>query len=91
MQAPIYTSINDSGVTFTGQRPVALDPHKHDYSHRPVKVSLHHDLTLEIHGEHFTASTRLTVDDAMGLIGILSYAVREQLARHPTQFVEVTK
>ena len=91
MQTQPFTTINDTGLTFTGQRPGARDPNKHDYSRRPVKVAIHHDLTLEIHGEHFTTSTRLTVDDAMGLIGMLSYAVREELARRPTQFVEVAK
>ena len=86
MQTQPFTTINDNGLSFTGSRPVAHDPHKHDYSRRPVKVSLHHDLTLEIHGEHFTTSTKLTVDDALGLIGILSYVVREHTSRTPTFF-----
>jgi hypothetical protein len=84
MQTP-FTTITDNGMTFTGQRPVAHDPHKHDYSRRPAKVAIHHDLTLEIHGEHFSTSTRLTVDDAMGLIMMLGYIVREHAARTPTK------
>ena len=85
MQTQPFATINDTGLTFTGSRPVAHDPHKHDYSRRPVKVALHHDLTLEIHGEHFTTSTKLTVDDAMGLIMMLGYIVREHAARTPTK------
>ena len=90
MQTP-FTTINDNGVTFTGHRPVALDPIKHDYSRRPIKVAVHRDLTLELHGANFTVTTKLSVDDALGLIGILTYAVREHATRTPTTFVEVTK
>lgn len=90
MQTP-FTTINDHGVTFTGHRPVAHDPHKHDYSRRPVKVAIHRDLTLELHGANFTASTKLSVDDALGLVSMLAYVVREHTSRTPTQFVEATK
>jgi len=76
-----FVQISDAGVTLANARPTAHKRRNHDYSRRPIGVALHHDLTIELHGEDFTASTRLSVDDAMGLISMLSYAVREQLAR----------
>lgn len=78
-----FIQITDAGAVVATTRPTAPDPGKHDYRRRPVKVALHHNLTLEIHGEHFTTSTKLSVDDAMGLISMLSYAVREHLVVQP--------
>lgn len=91
MQTPPFITITDNGVTVTDHRPVAHIPHKHDYSHRPVKVAIHHDLRVEIHGNNFTTSTKLSVEDALGLIAMLGYLVREHTCRTPTQFVEVAK
>lgn len=86
MQTPFVT-ISDAGIAFFDHRP-ARDPTKHDYSRRPVKVALHHDLTLELHGEHFSASTQLTLDDALGMISMLGYVLREHQARRPTEFTQ---
>lgn len=76
-----FVQISDAGVTLANARPAAHTRRNHDYSRRPIDVGLHHDLTIELHGEDFSASTKLSVEDAMGLISMLSYAVREQLAR----------
>lgn len=78
-----FVEISDSGVSIAHSQPARYASRKHDYKRRPVNVALHHDLTLEIHGEHFSTSTKLSVDDAMGLISMLSYAVREHLAQQP--------
>ncbi len=78
-----FVEISDSGVNVAHSQPTRYASRKHDYKRRPVNVALHHNLTLEIHGEHFSTSTKLSVDDAMGLISMLSYAVREHLARRP--------
>lgn len=78
-----FIHISDAGVNIAHAQPACYARRKHDYMRRPVNVALHHDLTLEIHGEHFSTSTKLSVDDAMGLISMLSYAVREHLVRHP--------
>ena len=49
------------------------------YCVKPVHVKLRHDLTLELRGEHFSASCSLDVDDALALIGTLSYVLRDKL------------
>jgi hypothetical protein len=58
---------------------------------KPVKVSIHHDLSIELHGDNFSVKRVLSVDEALGLIGMLSYVVREQLYKQPSPLVEVAK
>lgn len=43
-----------------------------------AKVAVHHDLSIELHGENFSLIRKLTIDEALGLIGLLSFVVREQ-------------
>lgn len=81
-----FIHIADAGVSIAHAQPASYARRKHDYKRRPVNVALHHDLTLEIHGEHFSTSTKLSIDDAMGLISMLSYAVREHLAQNHGNF-----
>mgnify|MGYP006913203491 CR=1 FL=1 len=54
-----FVEISDSGVNIAHSQPARHVSRKHDYKRRPVNVALHHNLTLEIHGEHFSTSTKL--------------------------------
>jgi hypothetical protein len=78
-----YITIKDSVIEFSEHPAEGSDRGARKYQHRPVQVALHRDLTLEVHGEDFSVSTKLSVDDALGLITILGYAVRERLFTHP--------
>jgi len=80
MSKPLFVSITDAGTDFLAQRPEAYQPGKHDYNTKPVRVAVRHDLSLELHGEHFSVSAKLSADDALGIIGMLTYVLREQLA-----------
>ena len=92
MNQPPFVSITDDGTAFLAQRPEAHQPGKHDYKKKPVRVAIRHDLSIELHGEHFSVNTKLTADDALGIIAMLTYVLREQLASaRNTQLVEVTK
>ena len=84
------THTPEGETTFSPARPARLGPAP-DHTRRPVDFSVRRDLDLEIHGEHFSATVRLTPEDALGLIMRLTYGIREATCRTPTQFVEVTK
>ena len=47
----------------------------------PLKVAIRHDLTIELHNDNFSISRKLTIDEALGLIGMLNYVVREHVSR----------
>lgn len=79
MNTPSFIKITDAGVAFLAQRPEAPKPGQHDYTSKPVKTAIHHDLSIELHGEQFSVKTKLTADEALGLIGMLSYVLREHL------------
>lgn len=79
MQQPFIT-ITDAGVQIAASRPTNRPAAGDAYARRPVKVGVHHNLTLEIHCENFSTSTKLSVDDALGLVNRLAYAVREHVA-----------
>ena len=73
-----FISISDHGVALLDEaparpRPASLKPAK------PVTVAVHHNLTLELHGEGFSTSTRLSPGEVLGLISMLSYLLRDQL------------
>lgn len=72
------TTITPDGVVVVDHaaQPSA-DP---KYADKPVHIAVHHDLTLQLHGSHFNASVRLSADEALGLLNILAYVVREHLA-----------
>ncbi|MHB8949185.1 MAG: hypothetical protein ACYC4S_08995 [Rhodoferax sp.] len=66
---------------------------KIDYSKKPVQFAIRRKpLGLEIHGENFSTVIDLTQDDALSIILMLTYAVREaaytQIGR---ELVEVAK
>lgn len=79
MTQPPFININDAGVAFLAESPKSPPPGKSDYDKKPVKVAVHHDLTIELHGANFSTSTKLTPDEALGLISMLAYVVREKL------------
>lgn len=84
------THSHEGETSFSPARPARLGPAP-DHTRRPVDFSVRRDLDLEIHGEHFSATVRLTPEDALGLIMRLTYGIREATCRTPTTFVEVTK
>jgi hypothetical protein len=49
-----------------------------DYSRKPVQVAVRQDLSIEIHGANFSATADLSPGDALGLISMLAYSLRER-------------
>lgn len=49
-----------------------------DYSRKPVQVAVRQDLSIEMHGAHFSATAALTPADALNLITMLAYSLRER-------------
>lgn len=47
------------------------------YDAKPVAVSLHHDLSIELHGLNFSVRAKLSPSEALGLMSLLAYQVRE--------------
>ena len=45
----------------------------------PLKVAIRHDLSIELHSDDFSIVRKLTIDEAMGLIGMLNYVTREHI------------
>ena len=80
MKPPFITIDAQGRATLTAEAPhqVASGPAS-TYGKKPVQVKLRHDLVLEMHGEHFKTACALDVDDALALIGSLSYLLREKL------------
>lgn len=64
-----------------------------DYTKKPVQFAIRRDpLGIEIHGKNFSAVIDLTVDDALSVILMLTYAVREaNYTPAKCEFVEVTR
>jgi hypothetical protein len=68
-----FYEIDDSGVTIrTAAEPDPPGPKIHG-----PKVGVHRDLTIEMHGPHYSAKTQLSVDEALGLAMMLLFACRE--------------
>ena len=86
-----FVHITDAGMAFLEKRPDDGFPHQTNYEKKPVHFAIGPGLTIELHGEHFNISTKLTPDEALGLVMMLAYHLREQLPRERTVFVEVTK
>lgn len=74
MTHPFYTC-DASGVTI----PHAAPPTEHprNFKDRPVQFSVNRDRSLQLHGEHFTATMHLSMDEAIGMAMLLLYSVRE--------------
>lgn len=73
-----FISISDTGVALLDEAPARPRPTSQKPP-KPVTVAVHHNLTLELHGEGFSTSTKLTPGEALGLISMLSYLLRDQL------------
>ena len=71
-----FTSIGPEGVVIIDRLGASAPAGS---GTKPVKVAVHRDLTLQLHGARFSASTKLTPDDALALANMLIYLVREQL------------
>lgn len=90
MQKPFIT-ITDAGIQISDNRPGGCQPDPTAFTKKPVRVSVHRDLTLEVHGRNFSTSTNLSIDDALGIISLLTFVVSETLqaqSRGRTTFVE---
>ena len=74
-----FIKITDNGIAFEGQRPSDDLPDKNDYGKKPVQVAVHHDLSIELHGKNFSVRTTLTPDQALAIISMLAYVVREKI------------
>ncbi|MBS3996108.1 MAG: hypothetical protein KGZ67_02035 [Hydrogenophaga sp.] len=81
-QKPFF-KIDAAGVTVGSPPPSEPGRQPQDYKAQPVRFAVHRDLTLELHGEHFSAKAALTIDQAMGLAMMLMFACRDQVARLP--------
>jgi hypothetical protein len=76
MNHPHYTC-DATGVTIRHAAPPPEHPRY--YGKQPVQFTMHHDCTLEMHGEHFSAKMQLTNDSALGLASMLLFLVRNDL------------
>lgn len=77
MNSKPYFQINPDGAVkvLTGPPPKAAQI---DYKKKPVQFAIRRvPLGLEIHGENFSTVIDLTTDDALSIILMLTYAVRE--------------
>jgi hypothetical protein len=74
MTHPFYTC-DASGVTIRHAAPPT--EHPRNFKTRPVQFSVNRDRSLQLHGEHFTATMRLSTDEAIGLAMLLMFTVRE--------------
>jgi hypothetical protein len=80
MQTQPFFSAGADGVTVIN--PPAREPGRRpsDYKTRPVQVAVHRDLTLEIHGENFSAKAKLDLNQAMGLAMMALFVCRDHPA-----------
>ena len=90
-----FVYITDAGMEFLAKRPPDPLHCPPPTTNKPVNVAVRHDLSIELHGEHFSVSTQLTADQALSIISMLAYVLREGLPLHRTLYrtatIEVTK
>ena len=87
-----FHTLDATGVTVGNPPPETPGRTPKDYQNKPVRVSVHRDLTIELHGVNFSASAHLTVDEAMGLAMMLMLGCRDglhALQAQPTVMVHV--
>ena len=89
MNSSPYFKISANGTVNVLPAPPPRTGCKFDYSKKPVQVSIRQSpLGLEIHGENFSTSITLDTDDALSVILMLTYGVRELLYTPvPREFV----
>lgn len=60
--------------------PCAMRNSPHEpFDKKPVQIRFTGDLSFTLYGEHFDASVELTQDDAMALMSMLMFGLRNQL------------
>ena len=85
-----FHTLSAAGVLVGNPPPETSGRTPKDYESKPVRVSVHRDLTIELHSKNFSASAHLTLDEAMGLAMLLLFACRErQYAMHAQPTVMV--
>ena len=87
---PYFKTRPDGTVTVIPAPPSAANV---DYSKKPIQFAVQRDpLGLEIHSENFSTVIDLTTDDALSIILMLTYAVRETVYKPAKcEFTEVTR
>ncbi|MCF8211998.1 MAG: hypothetical protein K9K38_21725 [Rhodoferax sp.] len=79
MQNIPFIQIDAHGVHFLAERPEPHTPGQHDYSKDPFRLSvLPGHLGIELHGEKFSVKKNLTIDEALSLVLLLTFAIREE-------------
>ena len=82
MTKPPYITIDAQGrATLTAEAPRQEERSRYatSYDKKPVQFRVGRDLTLQLHGEHFQVECPLDADDALSLIAMLSYVLRDKL------------
>lgn len=74
-----FVNINARGIAFLSQRPTPRKPGQHDYERKPVQVCVHQDMSMELHGEHFSTVAKLTPGEILGLASMLMFLLRDHL------------
>lgn len=91
MNSKPYFQIRPDGAVSVLSGPPSTA--KIDYSKNPVQFAIRsYPLRLELHGENFSTVANLTTDDALSIILMLTYAVRESVYTPPKcEVIEVAR
>ncbi|MDP2188452.1 MAG: hypothetical protein Q8J69_07185 [Sphingobacteriaceae bacterium] len=81
MNQRTFFTIDETGLSMGSPPAAERGRLPQDYKDRPVRTAVHRDLTIELHGEFFSASTKLNLDEAMGLAMLLMLVCRDQAAK----------
>ena len=87
-QKPYFKILPDGTVSVI---PTPTKAAQVDYTKTPVQFSVRRDLTVEIHGENFSATIALDTNGALDIVSMLAFGMRAATyALTPCEFVEVT-
>lgn len=73
-----FINITEAGTALLAKPPAHHQPAQGS-KRKHVNASIRHDLTIELYGDDFSVSKKLTPDEALGLIAKLSYVLGEVL------------
>ena len=79
-----FIKITSEGIQFLNEPPKEHPKFFDD----PTKIisGVQKDTTLVVYGKNFVVEHELTIDDALGLIAVIGYQLREKLyVPHPTR------
>ena len=77
---PFFKTCPDGTVTVLPSPLPNTTTDQRDYTKKPVQISPRRDpLGIEIHGKNFSTVINLTNDDALGIIFMLAYGIREDV------------